>query len=478
VSRRLISGVSVPGTILVVGAGGREHALAWRLARDPGVERVVVAPGNPGMAVDASIAPDFLASDGPAMTALARAIDADLIIIGPEAPLVAGLADELRAAGLAVFGPSAAAARIEASKGYCREVAFAAGVQMAEGAVFSDAIAAVLYAEGLGGPVVVKADGLAAGKGVVVCSTLDEARRAIRAVLLERAFGAAGSRVVVERALEGPEASVIAICDATTALALPAARDHKRIGEGDTGPNTGGMGAVSPPVGLPDAEMAAIVRTIHRPVLAELASRGSPFQGALFAGLMLTTRGTRLLEFNARFGDPETQAILPRVTVPLAPLLLAASEDRLSDTAAAMGLDEGCLPTTAEAAAAVVLATPGYPESPVTGTAIAGLDAAGLQVPEVHVFHAGVARGHDGGLVTAGGRVLAVVGLGADVGAATAVAQRAAALIDFPGVQRRRDIGGVPVAPQVADAAMGSGTSDRPTSSGAFEAPTPAGTAR
>ena len=222
-----------------------------------------------------------------------------------------------------VFGPSAAAARIEASKGYCREVAFAAGVQMAEGAAFSEAVAAVLYAEGLAGPVVVKADGLAAGKGVVICATMDEARRAIRAVLLERAFGAAGSRVVVERALEGPEASAIAICDATTALALPAARDHKRIGEGDTGPNTGGMGAVSPPAGLPDAEMAAIVRTVHRPVLAELELRGSPFQGALFAGLMLTARGIRLLEFNARFGDPETQAILPRLTVPLAPLLLA-----------------------------------------------------------------------------------------------------------------------------------------------------------
>ena len=397
---------------------------------------------------------------------------------------MAGLADELRAAGLVVFGPSAAAARIEASKGYCREVAFAAGVQMAEGAVFSDAVAAVLYAEGLAGPVVVKADGLAAGKGVVVCGTPDEARRAIRAVLLERAFGAAGSRVVVERALQGPEASAIAICDATTALALPAARDHKRIGEGDTGPNTGGMGAVSPPAGLPDAEMAAIVRTVHRPVLAELAERGSPFQGALFAGLMLTARGTRLLEFNARFGDPETQAILPRVTVPLAPLLLAAAEDRLAETAAAMGLDDGCLPTTAEAAAAVVLATPGYPESPVTGTAIEGLDAAGLRAPDVRVFHAGVARGRDGGLVTAGGRVLTVVGMGVDVAAAAAAAQRAAALIDFPGAQRRRDIGGLPIESEAVDAQTAPGASevvtpsDVATPSGAAEVPTPAGTAR
>ncbi|HEY8168607.1 MAG TPA: phosphoribosylglycinamide synthetase C domain-containing protein, partial [Candidatus Limnocylindrales bacterium] len=244
------------------------------------------------------------------------------------------------------------------------------------------------------------------------------------------------------------------------------------------GPNTGGMGAVSPPAGLPDAAMAAIVRTVHRPVLAELERRGSPFQGALFAGLMLTARGIRLLEFNARFGDPETQAILPRLTVPLAPLLLAASEDRLSDTAAAMGLEDGCLPTTAEAAAAVVLATPGYPESPVTGTTIAGLDDAALQVPDVRVFHAGVARGRDGGLVTAGGRVLAVVGLGADVGRAAAAAQAAAGLIDFPGAQRRRDIGGLALAPVAADPRPAPGASEVQTPSGVAEIPTPAGTAR
>jgi len=461
-TRRSADGVVVPGTVLVVGSGGREHALAWRLARDPGVERVVVAPGNPGMVSDARVVPDVLASDAPAVIALARRIAADLVVIGPEAPLVAGLADELQAAGLAVFGPSAAAARIEGSKAFCREVAFAAGVQMADGAAFSDAVAAVLYAEGLGGPVVVKADGLAAGKGVVVCTTLDEARRAIRAVLIERAFGAAGVRVIVERALEGPEASVIAICDATTALALPAARDHKRIGEGDTGPNTGGMGAISPPADLPDPDISAIVRTVHRRVLFELADRGTPFRGALFAGLMLTAKGPRLLEFNARFGDPETQAILPRLSMPLAPLLLAAAEDRLADVAADLGLDDGCLPTTEQASAAVVLAAPGYPEAPTTGSPIEGLDAL-AQAPDVSIFHAGVARGDDGRLVTAGGRVMAVVGLGPGVEGAARVAQAAAATIRFPGVQRRRDIGGlaIAVASDVASAvATGEGSDD------------------
>jgi phosphoribosylamine--glycine ligase len=287
--------------------------------------------------------------------------------------------------------------------------------------------------------------GLRAEDGVIVCATVDEARRAIRAVLVERAFGAAGSRVVVERALEGPEASVIAICDATTALALPAARDHKRIGEGDTGPNTGGMGAVSPPDELPDEALATILRIVHRPVLAELAERETPFRGALFAGLMLTARGIRLLEFNARFGDPETQAILPRLAVPLAPLLLAAATDRLAEAAAVMGIGEGCLPTTDGASAAVVLATPGYPEAPVTGALIEGLDAPALRDPNVAVFHAGVSEARSGGLVTAGGRVMAVVGRGPDVPAAATVAQAAAASITFPGVQRRRDIGGLPI---------------------------------
>ncbi|MET1231217.1 MAG: phosphoribosylamine--glycine ligase [Candidatus Limnocylindrales bacterium] len=470
-SLREHAGVAVPGTILIVGGGGREHALAWRLARDPGVAHVVVAPGNPGMTADALLAPDVLASDGLAVVALALAIEADLVVIGPEAPLVAGLADRLRAAGVAAFGPSAAAARIEASKAFCREVAHAAGVQIADGAAFTDAIAAVLYAQGLDGPVVVKADGLAAGKGVVMCGTLDDARRAIRAVLIERAFGAAGDRVVVERALEGQEVSVIAICDATTALALPAARDHKRIGEGDVGPNTGGMGAISPPADLPDTALATLVRTFHRPVLAELAERGSPFRGALFAGLMLTARGPRLLEFNARFGDPETQAILPRLGVPLAPLLLAAAEDRLAEVAAGLGIVDGCVPAVERATAAVVLAAPGYPEAPVTGAPIRGLDAGAVRSPDVLVFHAGVADDGAGGLVTAGGRVMAVVGLGPDVPGAAAVAQTAASEVTFPGIQWRRDIG---TAPAADGTSVGASEETRLVPAGAA----PAGTAR
>jgi phosphoribosylamine--glycine ligase len=454
----------VPGTILVVGSGGREHALAWRLARDAGVERVVVAPGNAGMVADAEIVPEVLASDQQAVIALARRLEADLVVIGPEAPLVAGLADRLREAGVTAFGPSAAAARIEGSKAFCREVATAAGVPMADGASFTDPVAAVLYAEGLGGPVVVKADGLAAGKGVTVCVSLDEARRAIRRVLVEREFGAAGARVIVERVLQGPEASVIAICDATTALALPAARDHKRIGEGDQGPNTGGMGAISPPIDLPDPAIETIVRRVHRPVLAELAGRGTPFGGALFAGLMLTARGLRLLEFNARFGDPETQAILPRLAVPFAPLLLAAATDRLAEAAASMAIVDGCLPSDERATTAVVLAVPGYPETPLTGSPIDGLDTPALRAADVLVFHAGVTDGEDGRLVTAAGRVMTVVGLGQDVARAATVAQAAAAEVWFPGVQRRRDIGGLAI---IEGAPAGRRPDDRLASAGA-----------
>ncbi|HEY8167928.1 MAG TPA: phosphoribosylamine--glycine ligase [Candidatus Limnocylindrales bacterium] len=442
-SIRIDRGLPVPGTVLVVGSGAREHALAWRLSRDPGVERVVVAPGNPGIPwAVATVHADVAAGDADGVVALARAIGADLVVIGPEGPLVDGLADRLMDAGIAVFGPSAEAARIEASKAFCREVCMAAAVPIAKGAAFTDPVAAVLYAQSLEGPVVVKADGLAAGKGVTVCDTTDDARRVIRELIVERTLGPAGARVVVERALVGTEASVIAICDATTALALPAARDHKRIGEGDTGPNTGGMGAISPSPDVADDDVAAVVRAVHRPVLSELAERGTPFRGALFAGLMITPTGTRVLEFNARFGDPETQAILPRIEVPLAPILLAAATDRLAEAADALGILDGRLPTTTQATAAVVLAVPGYPEAPVTGSLIDGLDAPELEAPDVRVFHAGVSVGAGGRLMTAGGRVTTIVGQGADVPAAAAVAQRAAAAVTFPGVQRRRDIGG------------------------------------
>lgn len=433
----------MPRTVLVVGSGAREHALCWRLRRD-GVERVIEAPGNAGHADVADVRPEVPAGDFDRIVALARDESADLVVVGPEAPLVAGLADRLVEAGVPVFGPGAAAAAIEGSKATCREVAAAARIPMAEGRAFDAVDPALAYAATLGGPVVVKADGLAAGKGVTLCGSLDEAEAALRDALELRAFGEAGGRVVVERALRGPEASVIAICDASTALALPAARDHKRIGEGDRGPNTGGMGAYSPLPDLDDAAVAEIVRDFHVPTLASLAARGRPFRGALYAGLMLTDHGARLLEYNARFGDPETQAILPRLAVPLAPLLLAAASDRLADVAAALGVDGSLLPACPGAAAAVVLAAEGYPGTPRAGDEIRGVEDA--RAAGALVFEAGTAR-REGVPVTAGGRVLTVVGEGRDLEEARRIAYAAAARISFEGMQLRRDIGAAPVAP-------------------------------
>jgi phosphoribosylamine--glycine ligase len=433
-----------PRRVLVLGSGGREHALAWRLGLDAGVEAVIVAPGNPGMRDVAEVRPGLEPADAAAVVAMALAECVDLVVIGPEAPLVAGVADALRAAGFAVFGPDAAAARIEGSKAFCREIAAAAGVPMAEGRAFDAAGPALDYAARLGAPVVVKADGLAAGKGVTVCTTLTEAASAIRAALEDGLHGRAGERVVVEAALSGPEVSLVAVCDAHTALALPAARDHKAIGEGDTGPNTGGMGALAPLAEIDGAAAEALMAAFHGPVLAELRRRGMPFRGALFAGLMLTADGPRLLEFNARFGDPETQATLPLLAVPLAPLLLAAAEDRLGEAARDLGVRGGVLPVGPGAAVAVVLAAPGYPSRPETGARIDGLDDLAQQAPEARVFFAGVAEAADGGLITAGGRVLAVVGQGRDLTTAAAAAHGAAQLIGFPGLQRRRDIGRLP----------------------------------
>ena len=439
--------VLTPARILIVGGGGREHALAWRLARDPGVEVVIGAPGNPGMAELGPVVGDVTADDAAAIVDLAHAEGVDLVVVGPEAPLVAGLADRLRDAGIPVFGPEAAAARIEGSKAFCRTVAGQASVPMAEGAVFDALGPAVEYARALGAPLAIKADGLAAGKGVTVCATLPADEAALRDALEARVFGAAGARVVVERALQGPEASVIALCDATTALALPAARDHKRILDGDRGPNTGGMGAYSPLPDLDDAAVSAIVEAFHRPVLAALARRDTPFRGALYAGLMLTAAGPRLLEFNARLGDPEAQGLLPRLDVPLAPLLLAAATDRLGPVAAALGIDSPLLPVRPGATVAVVMAASGYPSAPRSGDHIEGLDAA--RAEGALVFQAGTALDAGGALVTHGGRVLSVVGEGTHLHEAAEVAYRAAEQISFAGRQYRRDIGRV-----VADRAV------------------------
>jgi len=438
----------MPTRILVVGGGGREHALAWKLAVEPGVNEVVVAPGSDAIATEPRVrclrGVDPI--DGEAVVAAAWGMAAELVVIGPEAPLAAGVADSLESAGIAVFGPSAAAARIEASKAFCHEIAAAAGVPMARAAAFAqgDAVGARGYARRLAGDgrgVVVKADGLASGKGVTVCGSLDEAERAIEAA-------AVTGGVVVEERLDGREASLIAICDGRDALALPIARDHKRLADGDRGPNTGGMGAYSPLPDLPDAAADDLVDRIHGPILAELARRGSPFRGALYAGLMLTADGPVLLECNARFGDPETQVILPRLAAPIGPLLLAAARGHLLSAARPLRLTSHRLPTLPCATVGIVLAAAGYPEDPRRGDRITGLDAAAAD--EALVFHAGTTLGDDG-YRTAGGRVLTVVGRGPDLERARAQAERAADAIAFDGVQRRHDIG-VDAAPALTGA--------------------------
>lgn len=427
----------MPTRILIVGGGGREHALAWRLSVEPGVNTVFVGPGSDAMAAEPRVQrlTEVDPLDGSSVVAGARAIAAELVVIGPEAPLAAGVADALQAAGIAVFGPTAAAARIEASKAFCHEIAAAAGVPMARSGAFGSAREAGAFARQLradGRGIVVKADGLAAGKGVTVCNTLDEALHAIDSAALD-------GPVVVEERLEGREASLIALCDGRDALALPMARDHKRLGDGDTGPNTGGMGAYSPLPDLPDADADDLTARFHRPILAELAARGTPFRGALYAGLMLTADGPVLLECNARFGDPETQVILPRLAAPLGPLLLAAARGHLLDAARPLGLQGARIPALPIATVGVVLAAAGYPGTPQRDDRITGLDR--VRGAGTLVFHGGTSADGAGGYRTAGGRILTIVGRGRDLEAARAQAEGAVDLIAFDGLQRRHDIG-------------------------------------
>ncbi len=427
----------MPTRILLVGGGAREHALAWKLSVEPGVNTVYVAPGSDAMATEPRVQrlPDVDPLDGASVVAAARTVAAELVVIGPEAPLAAGVADALETADIAVFGPSIDAARIEASKAFCHEIARAAGVPMARSGAFTSPREAAVFARELaaeGRGVVVKADGLAAGKGVTMCETLDEAIGAIESAAL------AGT-VVVEERLSGREASLIALCDGRDALALPIARDHKRLGDGDFGPNTGGMGAYSPLPDLPDEGADDLIARFHRPILAELARRGTPFRGALYAGLMLTADGPVLLECNARFGDPETQAIVPRLAAALGPLLLAAAHGRLLEAARPLGLQGTQVPVLPAATVGVVLAASGYPDAPRRDDEITGLDLA--RETGALVFHGGTTRGHDGVYRTAGGRILTVVGRGPDLAAARAQAETAADLITFEGLQRRHDIG-------------------------------------
>ena len=398
--------------VCVVGGGGREHALAEVLARH---HDVVVTPGNPG--IPGSV------------TTPAEEVVADLYVIGPEAPLVDGLADRLRAMGRLVFGPGADGARLEGSKAWMKEVLVEAGVATAAYGAFVDAAPALAFLDTMRPPYVVKTDGLAAGKGVLVTSSLEEARSAVGDYLSGEAFGDAGRTVVIEEGLTGPEISVLAVCDGTRAVALAPAQDFKRLGEGDTGPNTGGMGAYSPvPVAGPDL-VDEVMRDAVEPTLAALRRRGIDYRGVLYAGLMLTPDGPKVLEYNVRFGDPETQVVVPRLTSDLGELLASAARGHIDSAPA---FDDG-------AAVTVVCAAEGYPRSVRTGDPIGGIDDA-ASLEGVSVFCAGVGRGDEDGLVTAGGRVLAVTGRAATIAEARALAYRGAELISWTGRQLRGDI--------------------------------------
>ncbi len=422
-------------TVLLVGSGGREHALAAALAKSPGLGTLLIAPGNPGTEALGRNTPVDI-SDNAALCWLAKRENVDLVVIGPEAPLVAGLVDDLTRVGVLAFGPTAAAAQLEGSKGYTKDLCREFAIPTAAYGRFSDRKAAQDHLAGAALPVVIKADELASGKGVLIATTVGEAESALD-LMFAGGFGTAGASVVIEEFLEGEEISFFALCDGHKALPLGSAMDHKRVGEGDTGPNTGGMGAISPAPAMTTALEARIMREIVEPTLAGMQARGTPFKGVLFAGLMLTTAGPQLIEFNVRFGDPETQAILLRLDEDLLALLLATAQGSLPSRPIRL---------RPQAAVAVVMAAQGYPAAPLNGTAIRNVEAAAA-LPGVQVFHAGTRRVGDV-LVAEGGRVLTICALGRDAAEARSVAYQAVDAIDWPEGFARRDIGARTLRPE------------------------------
>ena len=415
--------------ILIVGSGGREHALAWKLIQSPHVEKIFAAPGNGGTAL---IAENVQISDDdiPGLTALAREKNVDLVVTGPEMPLVLGLKDALDREGIACFGPGAFAAQLEGSKAFAKTVMREAGVPTADFRVFDDYDEAKAHLNERPAPMVVKADGLAAGKGVIVCKTRQEALEALDQCMVEKKFGEAGERVVVEDALQGEEASFLAFCDGDEVLIMPSSQDHKPVGEGDTGPNTGGMGAYSPAPILPESDYEKTANMVIRPMVRALSEAGNPFVGVLYAGLMYTAEGPMVLEYNVRFGDPECQPLMARLDSDLAELMMACVEGRLSEVRAQWKNDTSIC---------VVMAADGYPGGYPKGMEITGLDEA-EDVPGVTVFQAGT-KLEAGKIVSSGGRILGVTALGADLTDAKEKAYQAVEKIDFQNKYYRRDIG-------------------------------------
>ncbi|MFE1602138.1 phosphoribosylamine--glycine ligase [Methylobacterium sp. ID0610] len=420
-------------TILLIGSGGREHALAWKLAQSPACGRLLVAPGNPGTAAHGTNHPGLDVMDGAAVVAFCRREGVDFVVVGPEAPLVAGVVDALDAAGIPAFGPTRAAAQLEGSKGFTKELCAEFGIPTADFARFSAPEPALAYLRARGAPIVVKADGLAAGKGVVVAETLAEAEAAVANLLADP-----GAEVVIEEFLSGEEASFFALCDGTRAVAFGTAQDHKRVHDGDRGPNTGGMGAYSPAPILTPALEAEVMARIIQPTLDGMRARGTPFRGILYAGLMLTAEGPKLIEYNVRFGDPECQVLMPRLSGDLVPALRAAGAGDLAGVAPEW---------SPQAALTVVMAAPGYPGTVARGSEIRGIDAA--EAAGALVFQAGTKQA-DGRLLADGGRVLAVTATGAGIAEAQARAYAALARIDWPEGFYRRDIGWRAVGPRSA----------------------------